>query len=350
MKRSLIVFSLAFLFAACNNQESETQVQTTADEKVQEVNVYSHRHYDVDRELFAQFEEETGIRVNLVKASADELMVRLENEGEKSPADLLVTVDAGRLVLAKNNDLLQPIESEILNENIPGYLRDPDGHWYAQTVRARILVYAKDRVDTANLSTYEALTDPQWKERLLVRSSSNIYNQSLLASIIAHNGEAKAEEWAAGVVNNFARKPKGADRDQIVAIASGQGDVAIVNSYYVGKMFASEEEGQRAAVEQVGVFFPNQDERGSHINISGAGVTKYAPNKENAIRLLEFLSQPNIQSRFAEANHEYPVNPDVESSELLRSWGEFKRDTLNLQALGENNTKAVEIFDRVGWK
>lgn len=343
MKNSFIICAIVIIFSACTNQNNDQEIS-------KEVNVYSHRHYEVDRQIFAKFEEETGIRVNLVKASADELMVRLENEGQKSPADMLITVDAGRLVLAKNNNLLQPIESAILDKNIPAYLRDTEGYWFGQTVRARILVYAKDRVDPAHLSTYEDLTGEQWKNRLLVRSSSNIYNQSLLASIIAHHGQAKSEEWAAGIVNNFARKPKGNDRDQIVAIAAGQGDVAIVNSYYVGKMFASEESGQRAAVEGIGIFFPNQEGRGSHINISGAGVTKYAPNKENAIRLLEYLSKPEIQQIFAEANQEYPVNPEVESSELLRSWGAFKRDTLNLQALGDNNNQAVEIFDRVGWK
>ena len=346
MRVLFFIISL-ILFNACTNNDSGT---TDSEEKAQEVNVYSHRHYEVDQELFNRFEEETGIRVNMVKASADELMVRLENEGEKSPADLLVTVDAGRLVTAKEKDLLQPIESDVLIDNIPAYLRDPEGYWFGQTVRARILVYSKDRVDSTQLESYESLTDPQWKGRILVRSSANIYNQSLLASIIAHNGENAAKEWAAGVVENFARKPKGSDRDQIVAIAAGQGDVAIVNSYYIGKLFESDDAGQRAAADKVGVFFPNQNDRGSHINISGAGVTKHAPNKENAIRLLEFLSMPESQRLFAEANSEYPVNTQVQSSELLQSWGDFKRDTLNLRHLGELNTTAVEIFDRVGWK
>lgn len=347
MKAWIFLVSL-ILFNSCTNGGTERSDDQTDQEG--EVNVYSHRHYEVDQELFNRFEEETGIRVNLVKASADELMVRLENEGAKSPADLLVTVDAGRLVLAKNKGLLQPVESEILNENIPSYLRDSEGYWFGQTVRARILAYSLNRVDPANLSTYEALTDQQWKDRLLVRSSANIYNQSLLASFIAHNGADAAEDWARGIVDNFARKPKGGDRDQIIAIAADQGDVAIVNSYYVGKLFESDDSGQRAAADEVGVFFPNQEGRGTHINISGAGVTRYAPNKENAVRLLEFLSSPEVQKRFAEANSEYPVNPNVESSELLQSWGEFKRDTLDLQKLGELNTEAVEIFDRVGWK
>lgn len=353
MRYSFLLFFLAVL-ASCN---TNTKTDSTADNPIVEkqaenqvVNVYTHRHYEVDQELFKRFETETGIRVNVVKASADELMVRLENEGEKSPADILVTVDAGRLVMAKNKGLLQPVESDELTTNIPDYLRDPEGNWFGLTVRGRVLAYSKERVDPSELSTYAALADSKWKNRILVRSSNNIYNQSLLASIIAHDGPEKAEKWAAGVVNNFARKPKGGDRDQVIAIVAGEGDVAIVNSYYIGKLFESENESERKAVESIGVFFPNQEDRGTHVNISGAGITRYAPNKENAVKLLEFLSSPAVQERFAEANSEYPVNPAVESSDLLKSWGPFKRDTLNLQNLGELNTQAVEIFDRVGWK
>lgn len=350
MKWIAIILTSLLLWSCAENAKEKTETAEPESTVSQEVNVYTHRHYEVDKALFGQFEEETGIQVNVVKASADELIVRLENEGEKSPADLLVTVDAGRLVLAKEKGLLQPISSEVLEANVPGYLRDPEGYWYGQTVRARILAYSKERVDPSELSTYEALTDEIWKERILVRSSSNIYNQSLLASIIAHNGAEMAENWAAGIVANFARKPKGNDRDQVVAISAGQGDIAIVNSYYIGKLFNAEDPGQRAAAEAVGVFFPNQEGRGAHINVSGAGVTQYAPNKENAIQLLEFLSQPEVQKQFADANSEYPVNPEVEASELLQSWGDFKRDTLNLRQLGELNAEAVAIFDRVGWK
>ena len=345
--RYLFLLALPLLIVSCASPDNST-ADKPDDPDV--VNVYTHRHYEVDQEIFDRFEKETGIEVNVVKASADELIVRLENEGEKSPADILVTVDAGRLVLAKEKGLLQSVDSEVLSENIPSYLRDPSGFWFGQTVRARLLVYSKTRVDPANLSTYEALTDSIWKGRLLSRSSSNIYNQSLMASIIAHNGPEDAEKWAAGVLANFARKPKGNDRDQIVAIAADQGDVAIVNSYYMGKLLESDDSGQRAAAEAVGVFFPNQNGRGTHINISGAGVTQYAPNKENAVKLLEYLSTPDIQALFAEANSEYPVNPSVPEAALLESWGDFKRDTLNLTKLGELNSEAVEIFDRVGWK
>lgn len=353
MRYYIVLFFLAIL-ASCNTTtKTDSPTGDTGSEKAKEnqvVNVYTHRHYEIDKELFKSFESETGIRVNVVKASADELMVRLENEGSKSPADILVTVDAGRLVMAKNKGLLQPVESEKLNENIPSYLRDPEGNWFGLTMRARVLAFSKERTSKEQLSTYEALADPVWKDRILVRSSNNIYNQSLLASIIAHDGAEKAKEWAAGVVKNFARKPKGGDRDQVIAIAAGEGDVAIVNSYYIGKLFKSDDEAQRKAVESIGIFFPNQEGRGTHVNISGAGVTRHAPNKENAVKLLEFMSSAEVQERFAEANSEYPVNQAAESSELLKSWGAFKKDTLNLKNLGELNTEAVEIFDRVGWK
>ncbi|TVR38567.1 MAG: Fe(3+) ABC transporter substrate-binding protein [Cryomorphaceae bacterium] len=345
--RLFLIALLAFSIAACNETQSESQEQSATE---QVVNVYSHRHYEVDQVIFNRFESETGIRVNVVKAGADELITRLENEGAKSPADLLVTVDAGRLVLAKTKNLLQAVSSPKLEQNIPSYLRDSENYWFGQTVRARMLVYAKDRVKPDDLSTYEALTSEKWKGRILVRSSDNIYNQSLLSSMVAHGGDEAAENWARGIVNNLARKPKGNDRDQVIAIASGLGDVAIVNSYYLGKLIQSDEPGERAAVENIGIFFPNQNDRGTHINISGAGVTAHAPNRENAVKLLEFLSRDDIQELFAEANSEYPVKPGVPVSELLQSWGEFKQDTMNLSLLGIHNSRAVEIFDRVGWK
>ena len=344
MLRSTIIFlSIAVLTSSCFSGGN-------TDAEAEEVNIYTHRHYEVDRQIFENFETETGIKVNLVKASADELIVRLENEGEQSPADLLFTVDAGRLTMAKEKGLFQPVKSEKLNAAIPAHLRDPEGHWFAQTLRARIFAYSKERVDPADLSTYEALTDSMWHGRILSRTSANIYNQSLLASIIAHSGEDAAEEWARGMVANFARPPKGNDTDQIIAVAAGQGDVALVNSYYVGKLLQSDDDGKKAAADQIEVFFPNQSGRGTHVNISGAGVTRHAPHRENAVRLLEYLATPEVQELYAEANAEFPVHPDAESSELLRSWGEWMQDTLDLQVLGSYNSAAVETFDRAGWK
>jgi iron(III) transport system substrate-binding protein len=312
------------------------------------VNVYTHRHYEADQLLFDKFTEKTGIKVNVVSASADELIQKLELEGANSPADVLITVDAGRLHRAETKDLLQPVSSEILDKNIPVKFRNPEGYWFGLTYRARIFAYSKERVKPEELSSYEALTAPEWKGRILTRSSENIYNQSLLASIIAANGSEASEEWAAGLLANMSRSPKGSDRDQIKAIAAGEADLAFVNTYYLGKMMNSDNEAERQAAAVVKLLFPNQ-ERGTHINISGAGVTKHAPNKENAIKLLEYLTSPTIQTRFAEANYEYPANPKVAASRDLESFGDLIPDTLPIGKLGEYNRQAVEVFNRAGW-
>jgi len=315
-----------------------------------EVNIYSHRHYDTDKQLYKMFEKDTGVKVNIVTAKADELIKKLELEGKNSPADILITSDAARLHLANEKGLLQKIDSNILNTTVPEKLRQKDGYWFALTKRARVIVYNKDKVKPSELSTYEALTNPKLKGKVLIRKSSNIYNQSLLASMIANDGEVKAKQWATGMVNNFARTPKGSDRDQMKAIAAGIGDVAVVNTYYVGKLLNSKKTAEVMVGEKMGVFFPNQNGKGTHINISGAGVTKYSKNKENAVKLLEFLVSPKAQSMFAEANYEYPVNKNVKPSALLTSWGTFKEDSLDLEQLGIHNAQAVKIFNEVNWK
>ena len=337
---------LVFLLNSCilNSNKGEDQ------EIEQKVNVYTHRHYAPDKELFAQFEKELGIKVNVVNASADELMLKMENEGVQSPADVLITVDAGRLQRAKEKDLLQSINSEILTSNVPDHLRDVDGFWFGLTKRSRVIVYAKDRVTKDQLSTYEALTEDQWMGKILIRSSGNIYNQSLMASMIANLGEEVAAQWAAGILKNMARLPKGSDRDQMKAVAAGLGDLAIVNTYYVGKLLTSPDSLERAVGQQMGIFFPNQEGRGTHINVSGAGVAKYAPNKANAIKFVEFLSSEAAQEIFSSSNFEYPVNPKVKPSPLLQSWGVFKEDKLSLSTLGALNKSAVLLFDQVGWK
>jgi iron(III) transport system substrate-binding protein len=347
-----IIYSLlltTFLFS-CKKEAKNTNTETVKEEETKEVTVYTHRHYPADKQLFAQFEATTGIKVNVVNAKADELIQKMTTEGEQSPADVLITVDAGRLVRAKNKGLLQTVNSEKLNKIVPIHLRDIDNQWFSLTKRARVVVYAKDRVKPESLSTYDALVDKKWNKKLLIRSSSNIYNQSLLAAIIANNGEEKASLWAKGIVNNFARNPKGNDRDQVKAVVAGEGDIAVVNTYYIGKLLNSSNPEEVTAGNGVGIFFPNQNTNGTHINVSGAGVAKYAPNKENAVKFIEFLLSESSQKVFAEANYEYPVNLNVSPSELLQSWGAFKEDTLSLQKLGENNKKAVMIFDTVGWK
>lgn len=314
------------------------------------VNVYTHRHYDTDEALFQRFTELTGIRVRVVSASADELISRLEREGDASPADVLITVDAGRLHRAKTRGLLQPISSEVLEAAVPSSFRDPEGYWFGLTQRVRVIAFARDRVDPDELSTYEDLTHPRWRGRVLVRSSENIYNISLLASIVAAHGPDGAEEWARGVVENLARPPQGNDTDQIRDLAAGVGDVALVNTYYVGRLLNAPDEASRQLARGIGIHFPNEDGRGSHVNVSGAGVTAHAPNPEHGIRLLEFLASEQAQRAFAEANYEYPVRPGVPWSGILEEWGTFRRDTLNLARLGELNEEAVVTFDRVGWR
>ncbi len=345
MKNIVLVLAAMVLFSCKNDAKKEQDNKTT-----QEVNVYTHRHYEADQQLFQQFEEQTGIKVNVINASADELIQKMTLEGENSPADVLITVDAGRLHRAKTSDLLQTISSSVLDSIIPSNLKDADNQWFALTKRARVIAYAKDRVNPDELSTYENLTDEKWNKKLLIRSSSNIYNQSLLASIIAHKGEEDAKAWAEGLVENMARSPKGNDRDQVKAVVAGEGDLAIVNTYYIGLLANSDNPEERKAAEGVGIYFPNQETTGTHMNVSGAGVAKHAPNKENAVKFIEYLVSEEAQKLFASSNYEYPVNPNVEVSETLKNWGTFKEDTINLSLLGENNKKAVILFDEAGWK
>lgn len=344
--KNIVLALVALVLFSCKNEAKKEQGSETA----QEVNVYTHRHYEADQQLFQQFEEKTGIKVNVINASADELIQKMTLEGENSPADVLITVDAGRLHRAKTSDLLQSISSSVLDSVIPSHLKDKDNQWFALTKRARVIAYAKDRVSPEELSTYENLTDGKWEDKLLIRSSSNIYNQSLLASIIAHNDEENAKTWVEGVVKNMARSPKGNDRDQVKAVAAGEGDLAVVNTYYIGMLANSENPEERKAAESIGIFFPNQETTGTHVNVSGAGVAKHAPNKENAIKFIEFLVSEEAQKVFALSNYEYPVNANVQVSETLRNWGEFKEDKINLSLLGENNKKAVILFDEAGWK
>jgi iron(III) transport system substrate-binding protein len=341
-----ILVATSIFLSFCATETKKEEVKTT--EKI--VNIYTHRHYDVDQLLFDQFEKETGIKVNIVKASADELLIRLEAEGANSPADLFVTVDAGRLVNAVNKGLLQPIQSEILNENIPSYLRDQNGYWFGQTIRARVIAYSKKRVKPKQLSTYANLAEAQWKNRILCRPADSQYNQSLIASFIANDGEEFAQKWTKGIVNNMARPPKGNDTDQMVDIAAGVGDIALVNTYYYGKLITSDDSSKVKAAQEIGIFFPTQNSKGTHINISGAGIPKFAPHKENGIKLLEFLSSTSAQKVFAEANFEYPVNPEVETATLLKDLGTFQQDSLDLNLLGKYNKRAVEIMDIAGWK
>jgi iron(III) transport system substrate-binding protein len=313
------------------------------------VNVYSGRHYQVDENLFREFTQQTGIRVNLVKADTDQLINRLELEGSNTQADVFITADAGRMILCKEKGLLQPMNMETLANVVPANLRDADNYWTGFTQRARVIVYQKTRVDPSMLSTYEDLVLPQWQGRVLVRSSQNHYNQTLMASIIAAHGDDAAREWARGLVSNMAQPPKGNDRDQVKAIAAGIGDVAIVNTYYMGLLLHSTNTEERNIAGQMGIFFPNQQDRGTHINISGIAITAHASNAENAQKLVEFLLQPQAQKAFAEESFEYPVNANVEWTPLFNEWGTFKADPLPLDELGKHLSRATILFNEAGW-
>jgi iron(III) transport system substrate-binding protein len=315
-----------------------------------EVNVYSARKEALIKPLLDRFTAETGIKVNLVTGKGDALLTRLQNEGRNSRADLLITTDAGRLYRAQRAEVLQPVSSEVLEAAVPAHLRNEQGYWYGLSVRARAIVYAKDRVKPDELSSYAALAEPQWQGRICIRSSGNIYNQSLVAAMLATQGEDWTATWLDTFVANFARPPQGGDRDQIKAVAAGQCDVAVVNSYYFGAMLQSSDESQRIAAEQVAIFWPDQDGRGTHINVSGAGVTAAAGNVAGATALIEFMASDESQRWYAETNNEYPVRPDVPVSELLKSWGEFKADSLDVTELGRLNAEAVMAMDRAGWK
>lgn len=320
---------------------------------ISEVNLYSARKEKLIKPLLDKFTAETGIKVNFVTGKADALLKRLQTEGDNSPADLFITTDAGRLHRAQQAGVLQSVQSEVLNKAIPENLREPEGFWYGLSQRARPIFYVKGKVKPEELSTYESLADGKWKGRICIRSSNNIYNQSLVASMLAHNKKEDVESWANKFVANFAKPPKGGDRDQIKAAAAGQCDIAIANTYYFGAMLNNKKDpAQKQAAESVALFWPNQSEdgRGAHVNVSGIAVTKSAQNKEQALKLMEFLVNKESQKWYAEVNHEYPVVADVEWSDTLKSWGKFKADTLNLSKLGELNGDAVKLMDRARWK
>lgn len=322
----------------------------SAPASVAEVNVYSARKEALIKPLLDLYTAETGITVNLVTAKGDALLTRLKTEGRNSPADVLITTDAGRLYRAQQAGVLRAVQSDALDTLIPAHLRSAQGYWFGLSVRARFLVYAKDRVDPANLSSYEALANNTWKRRVCIRSSNNIYNQSLVASMLATQGANKTAQWLANFVGNFAKPPQGGDRDQVKAVAVGQCDVAVVNSYYLGAMLQSDDATQREAAAKVGIFWPNQQSRGTHINISGAGVTKAAKNSQAAVALIEFLARDESQRWYAQTNNEYPVREGIPVSETLQAWGQFKADQLDVTELGRFNAQAVMAMDRAHWK
>lgn len=316
----------------------------------EEVNIYSSRHYQTDEVLYDGFTRRTGIKVNRIEGKGDALIERIKSEGANSPADVLITVDAGRLWRADQAGLFQPVHSKVLEQRIPGNLRHPDGHWFGFSSRARLIFYNKTAVKAGEIARYEDLAEPKWRGRVCIRSGANIYNQSLLGSLIAAHGEAGAEAWAKGVVANFAHDPRGGDTDQIRSVAAGECDVAVANSYYFVRLMTSKKQEDREVASHVGVVFPNQGDRGTHINVSGAGVLKHAPHGKAAVRFLEYLVSDEAQAYFADGSNEYPVVDGVAPNSAVKSLGRFKADPVNVALYGENQPAAQMIFDRVGWK
>jgi iron(III) transport system substrate-binding protein len=315
-----------------------------------EVNIYSARQEVLIRPLLDAFTKASGIKVNVVSGGEDALIERLKAEGANSPADVLLTVDAGRLVRARENGSLQPASSERLQALVPPTYRDPAGFWYGLSVRARPIMYATDRVKPSELSGYADLADRKWKGRICVRSSGHVYNQSMLAAMIAHDGVEKTEAWARGFVANLARRPQGGDRDQIKAVAAGECDIAIANTYYLAGMVNSGTDDEKKMAAKVAIFWPDQASHGVHVNISGAAVTTISKNRANAIKLIEFLAGDEAQRLYAGAVYEYPIRAAIPVGNPLAAWGEFKADSLRLSALAQFNADAVKIADRAGWR
>jgi iron(III) transport system substrate-binding protein len=339
MKINHLLLPLAIAMAA---------TPAVAQEKV--LNLYTARHYQTDDALYDNFTKATGIKVNRIEAGEDAIIERMKQEGSRSPADILMTVDAGRLWRAEQAGLLQPTQSRALSELIPGELRHPEGLWFGFSMRARPIFYAKGRVDPAALRDYEDLADPRWKGKICVRGSNSVYNLSLMSSMIGATGPEKAEGWAKALVGNMARAPKGGDTDQLMAVAAGECDIAISNTYYFVRLLNSAKPEEKAAAAKIGVIWPNQGGRGAHVNISGAGVARHAPHRDNAVKFLEYLASPAAQAYFANGNNEYPVAGKPSGNAALASLGEFKKDAINVSLLGRNQAAAQQIYDRAGWK
>ena len=322
----------------------------TSNLQSEEINIYSHRQPFLINPFLMEFSKNTGIKTNVVYSTKG-LAQRLKAEGPNSPADVILTVDIGRLKVYSDMNLLANIKSKILVENIPKHLRSSDNTWFALSKRSRIIVVAKDRIQTSDIKKIEDLSDGRWKGKICSRPGSHVYNRALLASIIAAHGKEKAEAWAKGLVSNLARRPQGNDRAQVKAIYEGQCDIAIINNYYYGKLKYSNDSIQRKWAENLRLIFPNQGEndRGAHINISGGGIAKHSKNKEAAIKLLEFLSEESSQKLYGEINFEYPVNEGVKLTKILASWGNFKEDKIAISKIATLSFEAQKIIDRVGW-
>lgn len=314
-----------------------------------ELNLYSARHYDTDERLYSDFTDATGITINRIEGKGDELLARMIAEGANSPADVLITVDTSRLARAKDSGVLQAVDSDLLEAKIPANLQDADNHWFGFSQRSRIIFYDKEAIENPP-QTYADLADPAYKGQVCIRSSSNTYNQTLLAAIVTHEGEEAATEWAQGVVDNMARSPQGGDTDQLRSIVSGECGIAVSNTYYFARALRTEVDGVSAAIDRIGYVFPDQDGNGAHMNLSGAGVAANAPNRDNAVKFLEYLAADQAQEYFSAGNDEYPVVEGVALAPSVAQLGEFKADKVNLNEVAENLPVAQQIFNQVGWK
>jgi iron(III) transport system substrate-binding protein len=339
----------SFLLATATCFATAAGTATGAQDKL--LNLYSSRHYQTDEALYTNFSKQAGIRINRIEAGEDPLIERIRNEAANSPADVLITVDAGRLWRAEQLGLFAPVSSKVLESRLPANMRVPNNQWFGFSARARVIVYNKAMVNPAEVQNYEDLAHPRLKGKVCTRSGGHVYNLSLMSALIEHWGENKAEQWARGVVANMARSPKGGDTDQIRAVASGECGVAISNSYYYVRLMKSAKPEDRQVIEKAGLVWPNQKSFGTHMNISGAAMLKHAPNKAAAVSFLEYLASDEAQSYFASGNNEWPVvNSAPLNNKELASLGTFKMDTLNIGALGRHQPLAQKIFDRVGYK
>ncbi len=314
-----------------------------------ELNLYSSRHYDTDDRLYTEFTEATGITVNRIEGNADELIARMEAEGDNSPVDVFMTVDTVRITRAKEMGLLQPVESALLEEKIPANLQDDDNQWFAFSKRARILFYDKNDVENPPM-TYQDLAKPEYEGMICIRSSSNVYTQNIVAALVAHLGEEATAEWARAVVGNFARDPQGGDTDQLRGIVSGECDIAMSNTYYFARALRKDVSGLSDSIDMVGWVFPNQDDIGAHVNISGGGVAANAPNRDNAVAFLEYLASAQAQDYFSAGNDEYPVVDDAPLAESVKALGDFTEDAIPLSDIADNISAAQKILADAGWK
>lgn len=337
------------VLSACSPATTSAPDATDAKAEPAELNLYSSRHYDTDLRLYSDFTEQTGIKINRIEAKSNALIERIKSEGEFSPADLLLTVDAGVFWRAEKAGILQAVTSDTLEQRIPAQFRHPEGLWHGMSKRARVIIYNKNKGRPEGLETYADLANPAFKGKICMRSSSNIYNISLLASMIAHDGKAAAQNWAKGISDNFARKPQSNDSGQIEAVAASICEISVVNSYYLARYARSDDAQKKEIFASLGLIFPNQATRGTHVNISGAALTAHAPHPENALKFLEYLTTEKAQSYFADGNNEYPIITGQISSSALQSLGGFKEDDINVSNFGQNQAEAIRIYDDVNW-